>query len=119
MIVVETIDINGNKVLNGDMTEKVLYNYMIDNGCDKRSILFKDNTKEKYMLNFNLDNKFICTLIKESAYNYRLYLKGIHEKIFPLLTGIPPGSTIYEMFDKYKEEVSKKIKNIRLNQKEH
>ena len=28
MIVVETIDINGNKVLNGDMTEKVLYNYI-------------------------------------------------------------------------------------------
>ena len=101
------------------MSQYYQFFLLIDNGCDKRSILFKDNTKEKYMLNLNLDNKFICTLIKESAYNYRLYLKGIHEKIFPLLTGISPGSTIYEMFDKYKEEVSKKIKNIRLNQKEH
>ena len=110
MTVVETTDINGNKVLNGDMTEKALYNYMIENGYDKRNILFKDNTKEKYVLNFNSDNKFMCTLIKETAYNYKLYLKGAHEKVFPLLTSIRSGSTVYEMFDKYKDEVSKIIK---------
>ena len=110
MTVVETTDINGNKVLNGDMTEKALYNYMIDNGYDKRNILMKDNSKEKYVLNFNSDNKFMCTLIKETAYNYKLYLKGAHEKVFPLLTSIRSGSTVYEMFDKYKDEVSKIIK---------
>ena len=110
MTVVETTDINGNKVLNGDMTEKALYNYMIDSGYDKKNILFKDNTKEKYVLNFNSDNKFMCTLIKESSYNYKLYLKGAHEKVFPLLTSIRSGSTVYEMFDKYKDEVKKIIK---------
>ena len=108
--VVETTDINGNKVLNGDMTEKALYNFMIDNGYDKKNILYKDDTKEKYVLNFNSDNKFMCTLIKETAYNYKLYLKGAHEKVFPLLTSIRSGSTVYEMFDKYKDEVSAIIK---------
>jgi len=36
---VETTNINGNLILNGDMTEKALYNYMIDNGYDKKNIL--------------------------------------------------------------------------------
>ena len=109
--VVETTDINGNLVLNGDMTEKALYNYMIDNGYDKKNILSNQENinKEKYVLNFNSDNKFMCTLIRESAYYYKLYLKGAHEKVFPLLTTIRSGSTVYEMFDKYKEEVSKII----------
>ena len=109
--VVETTDINGNLVLNGDMTEKALYNYMIDNGYDKKNILNNQENinKEKYVLNFNSDNKFMCTLIRESAYYYKLYLKGAHEKVFPLLTTIRSGSTVYEMFDKYKEEVSKII----------
>ena len=109
--VVETTDINGNLVLNGDMTEKALYNYMIDNGYDKKNILNNQENinKEKYVLNFNSDNKFMCTLIRESAYYYKLYLKSAHEKVFPLLTTIRSGSTVYEMFDKYKEEVSKII----------
>ena len=109
--VVETTDINGNLVLNGDMTEKALYNYMINNGYDKKNILNNQENinKEKYVLNFNSDNKFMCTLIRESAYYYKLYLKGAHEKVFPLLTTIRSGSTVYEMFDKYKEEVSKII----------
>ena len=109
--VVETTDINGNLVLNGDMTEKALYNYMIDNGYDKKNILNNQENinKEKYVLNFNSDNKFMCTLIRENAYYYKLYLKGAHEKVFPLLTTIRSGSTVYEMFDKYKEEVSKII----------
>ena len=110
--VVETTDINGNLVLNGDMTEKALYNYMIENGYDKKNILNYNPdgiNKEKYVLNFNSDNKFMCTLIKESAYYYKLYLKGAHEIVFPLLTTIRSGSTVYEMFNKYKEEVSKII----------
>ena len=110
--VVETTDINGNLVLNGDMTEKALYNYMIENGYDKKNILNYNPdgiNKEKYVLNFNSDNKFMCTLIKENAYYYKLYLKGAHEIVFPLLTTIRSGSTVYEMFNKYKEEVSKII----------
>ena len=110
--VVETTDINGNLILNGDMTEKALYNYMIDNGYDKKNILNYgqvNKDKEKYVLNFNSDNKFMCSLIRESAYYYKLYLKGAHEKVFPLLTSIRSGSTVFEMFDKYKDEVSKVI----------
>ena len=110
--VVETTDINGNLVLNGDMTEKALYNYMIDNGYDKNNILNYDSEnkdKEKYVLNFNSDNKFMCTLIRENAYHYKLYLKGAHEIVFPLLTTIRSGSTVYEWFEKYKEDVSKII----------
>jgi magnesium-transporting ATPase (P-type) len=110
--VVETTDINGNLVLNGDMTEKALYNYMIENGYDKNNILNYDSEnkdKEKYVLNFNSDNKFMCTLIRENAYNYKLYLKGAHEIVFPLLTTIRSGSTVYEWFEKYKEDVSKII----------
>ena len=30
----KTTDINGNLILNGDITEKVLYNYMNDNGYE-------------------------------------------------------------------------------------
>ena len=104
--VVETTDINGNKILNGDMTEKALYNFMIENGYDKKNILNKNNKKEIYVLNFNSDNKFMCTLIKENDSNYKLYLKGAHEKVFPLLETIRTGNSEYEKFDKYKDEVS-------------
>ena len=31
-----------------------------------------DEEKEKYVLNFNSDNKFMCTLIKESPFYYVL-----------------------------------------------
>ena len=112
MTVVETKDIHGKVILNGDMTEKALYNYMIDNGYDKNIILNNKDlmqNKEKYVLNFNSDNKFMCTLVRESAYYYKLYLKGAHEKVLPLLTTIRSGSTVYEMFDKYKSDVIKII----------
>ena len=39
IIAVETTNINGNLILNGDITEEALYNYMIDNGYDKKNIL--------------------------------------------------------------------------------
>ena len=110
--VVETSDINGNLVLNGDMTEKALYNYMIENGYEKSNILnngIDNKNKEKYVLNFNSDNKYMCSLIRENAYYYKLYLKGAHEIVFPLLTTIRSGSTVYELFDRYKNEVTKII----------
>ena len=47
----------------------------------------------------------MCTLIKETPFNFKLYLKGAHEKVFPLLTSIRSGSNVYEMFEKYKDEV--------------
>ena len=110
MTVVETTDINGNKILNGDMTEKALYNFMIDNEYDKENILNKINNKEKYVLNFNSENKFMCTLIKESKNNYILYLKGAHEKVLPLLKTIRTENTKIEEFDNYKEDISNIIK---------
>ena len=108
MTVVETSDINGKKILNGDMTEKALYTFMIENGAEKKNIIFNDSIQEKYVLNFNSDNKFMCTLIKENDSNYKLFLKGAHEIIIPLLTSISIGNT-FEKFDKYKEEISKII----------
>ncbi len=110
MTVVETTDINGKKILNGDMTEKALYHFMIENGYKTIDKNNKDNNvKEKYVLNFNSDNKFMCTLIKESKDNYKLYLKGAHEKVFPLLTTIRTGKTVYESFDKYSNGISNVI----------
>ena len=109
---VETTDINGNLVLNGDMTEKALYNYMIDNGYEKNNILNyggENKDKEKYVLNFNSDNKFMCSLIRENSNNYKLYLKGAHEIVFPLLTSIKLGKKENETFNKYKDSVSKII----------
>ena len=109
---VETTDINGNLVLNGDMTEKALYNYMIDNGYEKNNILNyggENKDKEKYVLNFNSDNKFMCSLIRENSNNYKLYLKGAHEIVFPLLTSIKLGNKENETFNKYKDSVSKII----------
>ena len=106
MTVVETININGKKVLNGDMTEKALYNFMLENGYNSNNRGEDKNEQEKYVLNFNSDNKFMCTLIKEKTNNYKLYLKGAHEKVFPLLTTIRSGNNINEPFDKYKDEIS-------------
>ena len=117
MTIVEITDINGNKILNGDMTEKAIYKFMINNNFDTKNILQKDKNKEKYLLNFNSDNKFMCTLIKENDYNYKLYVKGAHEKIFPLLKNIRTGNDTYGLFSKYKEEVSKIIKNYSLESK--
>ena len=117
MTIVEITDINGNKILNGDMTEKAIYKFMINNNFDKKNILQKDKNKEKYILNFNSDNKFMCTLVKENDYNYILYVKGAHEKIFPLLKSIRIGKDTHELFSKYKEEVSKIIKKYSLESK--
>ena len=108
MTVVETIGLNGEKVLNGDMTEKALYHFMKNNLNNLE--LKNDDDKEKYVLNFNSDNKFMCTLIKENPFYYTLYLKGAHEKVFRLLENIRSGSTVYEKFEKYKNEVSEIIK---------
>ena len=108
--VVETTDINGKKILNGDMTEKALYNFMIENDYDKINILNKVNNKEKYVLNFNSENKFMCSLIKESENNYTLYLKGAHEKVLPLLKTIRRENRKIEVFDNYREDISNIIK---------
>ena len=114
MTVVETSDINGNKTLNGDMTEKALYNFMIENEYNKENILNKVNNKEKYVLNFNSENKFMCTLIKENECFYKLYIKGAHEKILPLLRTIrienKEKNSEFEEFDNYKNEISNIIK---------
>ena len=107
---VETTDINGKKILNGDMTEKALYNFMIENDYDKINILNKVNNKEKYVLNFNSENKFMCSLIKESENNYTLYLKGAHEKVLPLLKTIRRENRKIEVFDNYREDISNIIK---------
>ena len=114
ILVVEGENEKNEKILNGDMTEKALYNYMIDNGYEKNNILNygnenKNKNKEKYVLNFNSDNKFMCTLIKENSNNYKLYLKGAHEIVFPLLTTIKNNQNKNDSFNKYKNEISKII----------
>jgi len=49
----------------------------------------------------------MCSLIKENAYYYKLYLKGSFGKVFPLLTSIRSCSKVYEVFDKYKDKLLK------------
>ena len=114
--VVETIDIDGKKTLNGDMTERALYNFIIDNENDKNNF-YKENHQEKYVLDFNSNNKMMCTLIKENNYNYKLYIKGAHEKVLPLIKTIKIGNTKYQIFDKYKGEILNIIKKYSLQSK--
>ena len=114
--VVETSDNNGKKLLNGDMTEKALYNFMINNRFNK-NIFYKGSDQEKYVLNFNSDNKFMCTLIKENNYNYKFYIKGAYEKVIPLIKTIRIGNSDCQIFDKYREEILNIIKNYSLQSK--
>lgn len=80
--VVESEDINGKKVLTGDMTEKALYDFANPSHFEK-----KKEKKPKYELPFKSDYKFMMTIYKnEKDKNFKLYAKGAFEHLSSFIT---------------------------------
>ena len=67
---VESVNDKGEKVLNGDMTEKALYTYLKENGYS-----LEGNRKGKYVLPFKSDYKYMMNIYKEEE-GRLIYING-------------------------------------------
>ena len=74
---VETTNEKGEKVLNGDMTEKALYTYLKENQYP-----LEGNRKGKYVLPFKSEYKYMMNIFQEEN-GYILYAKGAPERVSP------------------------------------
>ena len=77
---VESVNDKGEKVLNGDMTEKALFTYLKENGYS-----LEGNRKGKYVLPFKSDYKYMMNIYKEEN-GYILYAKGAPERVSPFFS---------------------------------
>ena len=77
---VETTNEKGEKVLNGDMTEKALFTYLKENNYP-----LVGDRKGKYVLPFKSDYKYMMNIFQEQD-GYILYAKGAPERVSPFFT---------------------------------
>ena len=74
---VESTNEKGEKILNGDMTEKALYTYLKENQYP-----LEGNRKGKYVLPFKSEYKYMMNIYQEEN-GYILYAKGAPERVSP------------------------------------
>ena len=77
---VETTNEKGEKVLNGDMTEKALFTYLKEN-----NYVLTGNRKGKWVLPFKSEYKYMMNIFEEQD-GYILYAKGAPERVSPFFT---------------------------------
>ena len=77
---VETTNDKGEKILNGDMTEKALFTYLKENNYP-----LDGERKGKYVLPFKSDYKYMMNIFEEKD-GYILYAKGAPERVSPFFT---------------------------------
>ena len=99
---VQTTNEKGEKILNGDMTEKALYHYLNDNNYD-----LNGDRKGKYVLPFKSDYKYMMNIYqKDDA--YILYAKGAPERVSPFFTKFRVNGGNEENFEDHKDELTNK-----------
>lgn len=79
--VVETLNEKGQKELTGDMTEKALYRFLINQGVSP-----KDKEEPQFYLPFKSEYKYMMSVYKTEDGNFILYAKGASETISPFMT---------------------------------
>jgi magnesium-transporting ATPase (P-type) len=99
---VETTNEKGEKVLNGDMTEKALYTYLKENNYP-----LVGERKGKYMLPFKSDYKYMMNIYKEQD-GYILYAKGAPERVSPFFSKFRVKGGNEENFEDHQEELINK-----------
>ena len=96
---VETVDDKGNKVLNGDMTEKALYTYL-----NEGQYPLEGNRKGLYVLPFKSDYKYMMNIYKEND-DYILYAKGAPERVGEFFTKFRVAGGREEDYEEHKQEL--------------
>ena len=99
---VESVNDKGEKVLNGDMTEKALYTYLKENNYP-----LVGDKKSKYMLPFKSDYKYMMNLFKDED-GYILYAKGAPERVSPFFEKFRVKGGNEENFEEHAEELTAK-----------
>ena len=102
---VESTNEKGEKVLNGDMTEKALYTYLKENNYP-----LVGDKKSKYILPFKSDYKYMMNLFKDEKKegSYILYAKGAPERVSPFFTKYRVKGGNEENFEEHKDELNNK-----------
>jgi calcium-translocating P-type ATPase len=105
ILVVEGENEKNEKILNGDMTEKALYNFLKSSGFDV------NREKDiKYILPFKSENKFMVSICKNNnSDDYNIYVKGAYEIIKDFITEVRNINNEVENFDKNEQIISNKI----------
>ena len=96
---VETVNDKGEKVLNGDMTEKALYTYL-----NEGQYSLQGDRKGIYVLPFKSDYKYMMNIYKENN-EYILYAKGAPERVGEFLAKFRVKGGEEEEFEQHKEEL--------------
>ena len=97
---VETVNEKGEKVLNGDMTEKALFTYLKENNYP-----LEGNRKGKYVLPFKSEYKYMMNIYKEEN-GYILYAKGAPERVTPFFSYYRTKGGQEENFEEHAEDLT-------------
>ena len=97
---VETTNEKGEKILNGDMTEKALYTYLKENQYP-----LEGNRKGQYVLPFKSDYKYMMQIYQEEN-GYILYAKGAPERVCPFFKYYRTKGGQEENFEEHAEDLN-------------
>ena len=96
--VVESLNEKGETVLNGDMTEKAIYNYL-----KKGNYQLSGNRTGDYILPFKSEYKYMMNIYKNEDGSFTLYAKGAPERIGEFMTQFQGENGEIESFDDNKD----------------
>ena len=99
---VETTNEKGEKILNGDMTEKALFTYLKENNYP-----LDGEKKGKYVLPFKSDYKYMMNIFEEKD-GYILYAKGAPERVSPFFTKYRTKGGQEENFEEHADDLTNK-----------
>ena len=99
---VETTNDKGEKILNGDMTEKALFTYLKENNYP-----LDGERKGKYVLPFKSDYKYMMNIFEEKD-GYILYAKGAPERVSPFFTKYRTKGGQEENFQEHADDLTNK-----------
>ena len=97
---VETVNEKGEKVLNGDMTEKALFTYLKENNYP-----LEGNRKGKYVLPFKSEYKYMMNIYQDEK-GYTLYAKGAPERVTPFFSYYRAKGGQEENFEEHAEDLT-------------
>ena len=99
---VETTNEKGEKILNGDMTEKALFTYLKENNYP-----LDGERKGKYVLPFKSDYKYMMNIFEEKD-GYILYAKRAPERVSPFFTKYRTKGGQEENFEEHADDLTNK-----------
>ena len=99
---VETTNEKGQKILNGDMTEKALFTYLKED-----NYRLEGDRKGKYVLPFKSDYKYMMNIFQTDN-GYVLYAKGAPERVSPFFEKYRVKGGSEENFEDHKDDLTNK-----------